>query len=276
MVARFRSLRIIVLTILKAFEFLGTILLLLGIVFYIYAVVAVNIFAEYSAGNHTYSDKWENLTSSFVTLFQLLTFDQWYFIHRDTVAYVTPWMTTLYYGSWIFVGGFVFRNVFVGVMVKNFAVIKDELVKKQAEQEKRTNLERMRKRLDKQLNRPAKGEQPANSQMSMIGSVASLQSFTSQSKPKSKSGSTRTATTMKSKRDPVFRSIQKVQTHLNSTQVGPPLVLSRAAVERVETAWPRDTLFRYFQSIEALQENMREYRELQVLAAAALHEFHDT
>jgi cation channel sperm-associated protein 2 len=34
-----------------------------------------------------------------------------------------------------------------------------------------------------------------------------------------------------------------------------------------ETLWPRDTLFRYLQLMESLQENMREYQELQMMAS---------
>ena len=33
-----------------------------------------------------------------------------------------------------------------------------------------------------------------------------------------------------------------------------------------ETIWPRDTLFRYLQIMETLQENMKEYQELQLIA----------
>jgi len=48
-------------------------------------------------------------------------------------------------------------------------------------------------------------------------------------------------------------------------------VLPTLATAKTETLWPRDTLFRYFQTMETLQENMQEYHELQWMAAWALY-----
>eukprot|EP00455_Lapot_gusevi_P019389 TRINITY_DN20768_c0_g1_i4.p1 TRINITY_DN20768_c0_g1~~TRINITY_DN20768_c0_g1_i4.p1 ORF type:complete len:139 (-),score=31.23 TRINITY_DN20768_c0_g1_i4:137-496(-) len=42
-----------------------------------------------------------------------------------------------------------------------------------------------------------------------------------------------------------------------------------------EYIWPRDVLFRYLQTMEKLQENMKEHTELQLLAASALHQVCD-
>lgn len=42
--------------------------------------------------------------------------------------------------------------------------------------------------------------------------------------------------------------------------------LGALAGKQLETMWPRDTLFRYFQIMENLQENMKEYQELQLMA----------
>ena len=42
------------------------------------------------------------------------------------------------------------------------------------------------------------------------------------------------------------------------------------------TLWPRDTLFKYFQTMDRLQENMKEFQELQNLGALALLNIHDT
>jgi cation channel sperm-associated protein 2 len=39
-----------------------------------------------------------------------------------------------------------------------------------------------------------------------------------------------------------------------------------------ESDWPRDTLFKYFQTMQELQENMREFQELDRIAALMLLE----
>jgi cation channel sperm-associated protein 2 len=45
--------------------------------------------------------------------------------------------------------------------------------------------------------------------------------------------------------------------------------------KRREVLWPKDTLFRYLRCMESLQENMREYQELQHLANWALLDMND-
>ena len=46
--------------------------------------------------------------------------------------------------------------------------------------------------------------------------------------------------------------------------------------KQTETLWPRDTLFDYLQALERLQENVKEYQELQHMAAVALMQIYDT
>jgi hypothetical protein len=45
--------------------------------------------------------------------------------------------------------------------------------------------------------------------------------------------------------------------------------------KQVNAIWPRDTLFKYLQLMEDLQENLREYEELQYLATCAILNMHD-
>ena len=48
-----------------------------------------------------------------------------------------------------------------------------------------------------------------------------------------------------------------------------------AKCDRTDTYWPRDTIFAYFRAMESLQENLKEFEELQNLARSALLELHD-
>jgi hypothetical protein len=54
------------------------------------------------------------------------------------------------------------------------------------------------------------------------------------------------------------------------------LYYSAAEKKKIEYLWPKDTLWRYFQIMESMQENFREYQELQLMAAWTIHEVHDT
>ncbi len=51
-----------------------------------------------------------------MTTFQLLTFDDWLNISADLTKKINSAVVYIYIISWVFLGGFVFRNVFVGVM----------------------------------------------------------------------------------------------------------------------------------------------------------------
>jgi hypothetical protein len=52
--------------------------------------------------------------------------------------------------------------------------------------------------------------------------------------------------------------------------------LKSLTVNVKEVDWPRDTLFKYFQTMQELQENMREFQELDRLATLMLLEMHES
>eukprot|EP00736_Rhodelphis_marinus_P001469 Rmarinus@m.27381 len=154
MVVRFRSLRIIVRTILEAFQSLGNIMLLLLIIIYIYAIIGINVFEPYTESTRSdllYQDKFSALHDAFISLFQLLTLDQWYSIYKDYTKIIPGYTTVLFFVTWVWLGAFVFRNIFVGVMVRNFQNIADELTKADDESIKRKHMEKMWKKLQTQL-----------------------------------------------------------------------------------------------------------------------------
>ena len=51
-----------------------------------------------------------------LTLFQLFTLDQWVQIYSNLAAVSNHIFTGIYIVLWVWVGAFLFRNLFVGVM----------------------------------------------------------------------------------------------------------------------------------------------------------------
>ena len=51
-----------------------------------------------------------------ITLFQLFTLDQWYKIYNDLIKVSSVAFTCTYILLWVWIGSFVFRNLFVGIM----------------------------------------------------------------------------------------------------------------------------------------------------------------
>jgi hypothetical protein len=119
LVARMTSLRVVVATIFEALQSLGFILLLLVLLTFLFAVFAISLFERYTQSERSdleYQSRFKNLPNTLVTLFQLLTLDQWYIMQRDVERVVHPALTIVFFLFWVWLGGLVFRNVFVGVM----------------------------------------------------------------------------------------------------------------------------------------------------------------
>eukprot|EP00741_Cyanophora_paradoxa_P018147 tig00021038_g17521.t1 len=167
-VTRFRNLRVIIKTILDAFGQFGYIALLMMLLFYLYAVFGVASFSSYSESNIpglNYQHKFSNFGTAMLTLFQLLTLDQWYKMCMEISKYTVAPITIVYFMTWVWIGAFIFRNIFIGVMVRNFRAISAELAKQAKDEAKKRKLERMLKKLNQRFrNRDgatAPGEGPA-------------------------------------------------------------------------------------------------------------------
>ncbi|XP_028399254.1 LOW QUALITY PROTEIN: cation channel sperm-associated protein 2-like [Dendronephthya gigantea] len=129
MVSRFAQLRIIVLTIFKAFKSMAFIMILLMLFMYIFAVAGTIVFDSYSKSKRTdlkYRNSFRTLKNAFITLFQLFTLDHWYEIQQDMTKAVNPVVAKIYVLLWICIGAFVFRNIFAGIMVNNFQNIRND------------------------------------------------------------------------------------------------------------------------------------------------------
>ena len=59
---------------------------------------------------------YRNLLDALIALFQLFTLDHWYEIYNNLSAVAGATFTCAYILLWLWVGSFVFRNLFVGIM----------------------------------------------------------------------------------------------------------------------------------------------------------------
>ncbi|KAJ3105736.1 Golgi apparatus membrane protein TVP23 A [Phlyctochytrium bullatum] len=159
----------------------------------------------------------------------------------------------------VWLGAFIFRNIVVGVMVNNFDKISENLKEEKAENEKMKRFEKMRRKLNKEL--AVQGNLRKSSKTNLRGD---------ESKPVT-SNSTLNQAGLDN--EPYGNHPHEYAKRWEATVAE---TLTALASTRSETMWPRDTLFKYLQLMENLQENMKEYEELQLLATSALLEIHDT
>jgi len=115
MVSIVPELRLLLNALLKALPQLGYVLLLMFIIFYIYAAIGATFFHWINPA------LWGDISISMLTLFRVMTFEDWTDVMYETMAvYSISWV---YYLSFIFLTTFAFLNMVIGIVVN---VMEDE------------------------------------------------------------------------------------------------------------------------------------------------------
>lgn len=118
MVSIIPELRVLVNSLIKAMPQLGYVMLLMFIIFYIYAAIGSTFFSEIN------QKLWGDIAISMLTLFRVMTFEDWTDVMYETmVVYRFSWTFFL---SFIFFTAFAFLNMIIGIVV---SVLEDERAK---------------------------------------------------------------------------------------------------------------------------------------------------
>jgi len=124
MISIIPELRLLLNSLLKAMPQLGYVVLLMFIIFYIYAAIGSTIFASIN------SVLWGDISIAMLTLFRVMTFEDWTDVMYETMeVYPFSW---LYFLSFIFLTTFAFLNMVIGIIV---SVMEDEHTKEREEKE---------------------------------------------------------------------------------------------------------------------------------------------
>lgn len=138
MVSIIPELRLLLNSLLKALPQLGYVLLLMFIIFYIYAAFGALFFAKINA------ELWGDIGISMLTLFRVMTFEDWTDVMYETMSvYPLSW---IFYLSFIFLTAFAFLNMVIGIVVN---VLDEE----RAEMEQQENPQPSLHEIQEQLNR---------------------------------------------------------------------------------------------------------------------------
>lgn len=109
MVSIIPELRLLLNSLLKAMPQLSYVMMLMFIIFYIYAAVGSTFFASVN------EQLWGDIAISMLTLFRVMTFEDWTDVMYETQeAYSFSWV---YYLSFIFLTAFAFLNMVIGIVV---------------------------------------------------------------------------------------------------------------------------------------------------------------
>ncbi|ODM97959.1 Cation channel sperm-associated protein 2 [Orchesella cincta] len=135
-VTRIHKIQLIWGAVVKTFQAMIYITALMSIFFYIFAIIGIQAFDRYTHSHLPqlrYRLAFSNLHNAFVTLFQIFTLDQWYDVIEDTAIVMGYPLACTYILIWILLGSFIFRNIFVGVMVNNFQNIRQSLIEQSSQ-----------------------------------------------------------------------------------------------------------------------------------------------
>jgi len=111
-----RRLRQLTESLLSAIPSIGWIMFMLGLVFYVFAVIGTELFGE------RFPDWFGNIGASMYTLFQVMTLESWSMgIARPVMdAYPHAW---LYFVPFILISAFTILNLFIGIIVNSMQAL---------------------------------------------------------------------------------------------------------------------------------------------------------
>ena len=125
MISFIPELRILLTSLIKAMPQLGYVMLLMFIIFYIYAAIGSTLFEDINP------ELWGDITISLLTLFRVMTFEDWTDVMYETMTvYPLGW---IFYLTFIFFTAFAFLNMVIGIVVN---VMEEEHAKVREEHQK--------------------------------------------------------------------------------------------------------------------------------------------
>ena len=126
MISIIPELRLLLVSLVKALPQLGYVMLLMFIIFYIYAAIGSTLFEGINP------TLWGDITISLLTLFRVMTFEDWTDVMYETME-VYP-LSPFFYISFIFLTAFAFLNMVIGIVVNVMEQESEKIRKEEAEE----------------------------------------------------------------------------------------------------------------------------------------------
>jgi len=112
------QLRLIVSTLVRSLPGMGHVIMLMGVIFYIYAVLGYHLFHAHDPVH------WGSLPLSLLSLFRVVTLEDWTDLMYTAMA-MHP-MSWIYFVSFVVIGTFIVINLFIAVVINNLEEAKAE------------------------------------------------------------------------------------------------------------------------------------------------------
>jgi voltage-gated sodium channel len=121
LVSALPKLQLLVGALLKSLSAMGYVSLLLALLFYIYAVAGIHLFGAHDAEN------FGSLPAAFLSLFQLVTLDNWSELFHAQTAHVAGIKVGIYFVTFIVFGTMIILNLFIGIIMNSMSEMHAEM-----------------------------------------------------------------------------------------------------------------------------------------------------
>jgi voltage-gated sodium channel len=125
------KLQLLVGALLKSLSAMGYVSLLLALLFYIYAVAGIHLFGKTDPAN------FGSLGTVLLTLFRIVTLDNWGDIYFAQVAHVPVAKVVLYFATFIVFGTMIILNLFIGIIMNSMSEMHEEIAGRDRAQHER-------------------------------------------------------------------------------------------------------------------------------------------
>ena len=135
------ELRMLLGSLIKALPQLGYVVLLMFIIFYIYAAIGATLFESINPV------LWGDIAISMLTLFRVMTFEDWTDVMYETMAvYPLSWV---FYLSFIFFTAFAFLNMVIGIVVNVMNAENEKMLRAEEHADEETTLASIEQKLQR-------------------------------------------------------------------------------------------------------------------------------
>jgi cation channel sperm-associated protein 3 len=126
-ISMIRALRVLVDALVKTFASVLNLLSVLLLITYVFAIMGFYFFGKDAGNNaeHTGIDDWATLPRAMYSLFSYVTADGWTDLQNDLDERGLG-LSRLYTAVFIFIGHFIFTNLFIGVIIYNLEEAQEE------------------------------------------------------------------------------------------------------------------------------------------------------
>lgn len=131
LVSALPKLQLLVGALLKSLSAMGYVSLLLALLFYIYAVAGIHLFGAHDPKN------FGSLPAAFLSLFRLVTLDNWADLFAAQVAYVPSIKVAIYFVTFIVFGTMIILNLFIGIIMNSMSEMHAEIAERDRAQHER-------------------------------------------------------------------------------------------------------------------------------------------